>query len=98
MLYGFASRKMNSEFKNIHLVGIFKRLCRLLSLGIKPIFVFDGKAPDLKRHTLYLRQQQRERRQINLKKLAEKYVIKQLEGKLKEGKPVGGNSKSGSKG
>ncbi|KAL4433534.1 hypothetical protein ABPG74_002931 [Tetrahymena malaccensis] len=89
MLYGFASRRMNNEFKNIHLVGIFKRLCRLLSLGIKPIFVFDGKAPELKRHTLYLRQQQREKRQINLKKLAEKYVIKQLEGKLKAGKSLG---------
>ncbi|KAL4482547.1 hypothetical protein ABPG72_005790 [Tetrahymena utriculariae] len=97
MLYGFASRKMNSEFKNIHLVGIFKRLCRLLSLGIKPVFVFDGKAPELKRNTLYLRQQQRERRQINLKKLAEKYVIKQLEGKLKAGKSLGNQNASQAK-
>ncbi|EAS06115.1 XPG amine-terminal domain protein (macronuclear) [Tetrahymena thermophila SB210] len=97
MLYGFASRRMNSEFKNIHLVGIFKRLCRLLSLGIKPVFVFDGKAPELKRHTLYLRQQQREKRQVNLKKLAEKYVIKQLEGKLKAGKSLGNQNASQAK-
>lgn len=48
MIYGVIS-KGKKEFKNIHLVGIFKRLIRLLSLKVKPVFVFDGKPPDLKR-------------------------------------------------
>eukprot|EP00927_Polykrikos_kofoidii_P031911 TRINITY_DN27323_c0_g1_i1.p1 TRINITY_DN27323_c0_g1~~TRINITY_DN27323_c0_g1_i1.p1 ORF type:complete len:550 (+),score=80.38 TRINITY_DN27323_c0_g1_i1:56-1705(+) len=32
-----------------HIIGIFKRTVRLLELGIKPIFVFDGEAPDMKK-------------------------------------------------
>lgn len=31
-----------------HLVGIFNRFTKYLELGIKFVFVFDGKAPDLK--------------------------------------------------
>ncbi|MBT3303731.1 flap endonuclease-1 [Candidatus Woesearchaeota archaeon] len=32
-----------------HLIGLFSRLVRFLEAGIKPIFVFDGEAPDLKK-------------------------------------------------
>ncbi len=31
-----------------HLTGLFSRTSRLLQHGVKPIFVFDGKTPDLK--------------------------------------------------
>ena len=31
-----------------HLVGIFHRTIQLMENGIKPIWVFDGKAPDMK--------------------------------------------------
>ena len=31
-----------------HLVGLFSRTAKLLEKGIKPCYVFDGKAPDLK--------------------------------------------------
>lgn len=31
-----------------HLTGLFHRTTRLMQYGIKPAFVFDGKAPDLK--------------------------------------------------
>lgn len=34
-----------------HLSGLFYRTLSLLNLGIKPVFVFDGKAPDLKKKT-----------------------------------------------
>lgn len=71
------------DFSNIHLISIFHRLCKLLSHNIKPVFVFDGKAPDLKRKTVLLRQQMRENRKINLKKLAENFIIKKLENKIK---------------
>ena len=32
-----------------HLIGINSRVARLLQYGIKLVFVFDGKAPDLKK-------------------------------------------------
>ena len=32
-----------------HLVGLFARTTSMLEKGIKPVFVFDGKAPELKR-------------------------------------------------
>ncbi|XP_027163993.1 flap endonuclease 1 [Coffea eugenioides] len=35
-----------------HLVGMFTRTIRLLEAGIKPVYVFDGKPPDLKKQEL----------------------------------------------
>ena len=77
ILHGYISLG-SSNFEHIHLLAIFKRLLKLLSLGIKPIFVFDGKVPDLKKRTVAERAGSRK---INLKKLAEKLIVKQLEGK-----------------
>src|SRR3989344_7472098 len=34
-----------------HLSGLFYRTTKLMASGIKPIYVFDGKAPELKRAT-----------------------------------------------
>ena len=31
-----------------HLVGLFHRTVQFMENGVKPIWVFDGKAPDLK--------------------------------------------------
>ncbi len=47
-----------------HLSGLFHRTIRLLTAGIKPVFVFDGKPPELKR-------KERERREAS-KALAHK--------------------------
>ncbi len=38
-----------------HLIGLFSRTCALLEKNIKPIFVFDGKPPELKVHELHRR-------------------------------------------
>ncbi|GAB2283139.1 Elongation of fatty acids protein 2 [Dionaea muscipula] len=35
-----------------HLQGMFNRTIRLLEAGIKPVYVFDGKPPDLKKEEL----------------------------------------------
>jgi flap endonuclease-1 len=35
-----------------HLSGLFHRSSALLELGIKPVFVFDGKPPELKKKTI----------------------------------------------
>ena len=41
---------------NAHLLSLFHRICKLLFYRIKPVFVFDGGVPALKRHTLVSRQ------------------------------------------
>lgn len=35
-----------------HLLGFLRRITKLLFVGIRPVFVFDGPAPALKRRTL----------------------------------------------
>ncbi|XP_073140605.1 flap endonuclease 1 isoform X1 [Henckelia pumila] len=43
-----------------HLQGMFSRTIRLLEAGIKPVYVFDGKPPDLKKKELAKRFSKRE--------------------------------------
>lgn len=43
-----------------HLQGMFFRTVRMLEAGIKPVYVFEGKAPELKRAQLALRSDKRE--------------------------------------
>ncbi len=43
-----------------HLSGIFYRTTRLIGLGIRPIYVFDGKPSELKRKTIEARSKVRE--------------------------------------
>lgn len=35
-----------------HLLGLFSRVCKLLHYRIRPVFVFDGGVPYLKRDTI----------------------------------------------
>ncbi|CAJ1977905.1 unnamed protein product [Sphenostylis stenocarpa] len=42
-----------------HLQGMFSRTIRLLEAGIKPLYIFDGKPPDLKRQELAKRYSKR---------------------------------------
>jgi len=51
-----------------HLNGIFYRTIRMLESGIKPVYVFDGKAPDMKGGELKKRKEMREK---NLAELEE---------------------------
>lgn len=50
-LKGVRDRHGNS-IENAHLLTLFHRLCKLLFFRIRPIFVFDGDAPLLKKQTL----------------------------------------------
>jgi flap endonuclease-1 len=54
-----------------HLMGIFYRTIRLLENGIKPVYVFDGKPPDLKSGELNKRAEKREEAQKALEKATE---------------------------
>ena len=51
-------------FLNAHVLGFLRRICKLLFWGIKPVFVFDGGAPVLKRTTI-VRQPSHERRSFD---------------------------------
>lgn len=51
ILHGMAKTGV-SQFGHAHLIGMMKRIIYLLSLGIKPVFVFDGPAPEIKRRTI----------------------------------------------
>ena len=57
-----------------HLIGLFSRTTKFMQKGIKPVFVFDGEAPELKKA-------ERERRR-NIKEEAKKQyeVAKKREG------------------
>lgn len=54
-----------------HLMGTFYRTIRLLENGIKPVYVFDGKPPDLKSGELAKRAEKREEAQKALDKATE---------------------------
>lgn len=84
ILHGHMSMEA-TDFSNIHLAIILKRIVKLFAFKIRPVFVFDGKPPELKRQTLILRHNLRENRKINLKKLAEKFIVKKLEQNILDG-------------
>lgn len=44
-----------------HLVGLFHRTIQFMENGVKPIWVFDGKPPDLKSHVLDQRKENKEK-------------------------------------
>ncbi|ESP01727.1 hypothetical protein LOTGIDRAFT_172484 [Lottia gigantea] len=44
--------KDGNPLPNAHLYGLFSRICKLLFYRIKPVFVFDGGVPTLKKQTL----------------------------------------------
>ncbi|CAD7088043.1 unnamed protein product [Hermetia illucens] len=54
-----------------HLMGIFYRTIRLLENGIKPVYVFDGKPPDLKSGELAKRAERRDEAKKALEKATE---------------------------
>ncbi|KAM6146584.1 DNA excision repair protein ERCC-5-like isoform 2-T2 [Phoenicopterus ruber ruber] len=85
-----------NSIQNAHLLTLFHRLCKLLFFRIRPVFVFDGEAPLLKRQTLAKRRQRKEvaisdsRRTTEklLKTFLKRQVIKTaLTGKSKEALP-----------
>lgn len=48
---GFQDNK-GAALNNAHLLGLFHRLCKLMYYRVKPVFVFDGCVPQLKRDTI----------------------------------------------
>ena len=65
-------------FRNAHLLGFFRRCLRLLFHGIRPVFVFDGATPYLKRKTILARAANKDRQALKLRQLAEKLLHNRL--------------------
>ncbi len=78
---GFRDRE-GRVLENAHLLGLFHRICKLLFYKIKPIFVFDGSCPQLKRHTIERRHEQRlkaiDRSRLGSIKILQNYIASQL--------------------
>ncbi|KAI4489121.1 hypothetical protein M0804_004619 [Polistes exclamans] len=58
VLQGYQDRHGNPK-PNAHLIGLFNRICKLLYYKIKPVFVFDGGVPMLKKSTIAARRKQK---------------------------------------
>ncbi|CAK9296808.1 unnamed protein product [Gordionus sp. m RMFG-2023] len=54
-----------------HLMGIFYRTIRMIENGIKPLYVFDGKPPDMKHDELDKRKERREEAEKQAEKAKE---------------------------
>lgn len=76
--------KEGNALRNSHIVGFFRRICKLLYFGIKPVFVFDGGAPVLKRQTIAGRQKRREGRREDAARTAGKLLAVQLQRSAEE--------------
>ncbi|KAJ8325619.1 DNA repair protein rad2 [Batrachochytrium dendrobatidis] len=62
-----------------HIIGFFRRICKLLFYGILPVFVFDGATPALKRQTIASRRHRRATVEQSLRKTAERILSLQLQ-------------------
>ncbi|EGO24486.1 hypothetical protein SERLADRAFT_467878, partial [Serpula lacrymans var. lacrymans S7.9] len=63
---------------NAHVLGFLRRICKLLFYGIRPVFVFDGGAPALKRNTISERKKKKSGAAVSHVKLAERLLAAQL--------------------
>ena len=76
--------KEGNALRNSHVVGFFRRICKLLFHGIKPVFVFDGGAPALKRHTISERKKRREGRREDAVRTAGRLLAVQMQRRAEE--------------
>ncbi|EGE06858.1 DNA-repair protein rad13 [Trichophyton equinum CBS 127.97] len=76
--------KEGNALRNAHIVGFFRRICKLLYFGIKPVFVFDGGAPILKRQTIANRKRRREGRREDAARTASKLLAIQIQRQAEE--------------
>ncbi|KAJ1995402.1 DNA repair protein rad2 [Coemansia spiralis] len=67
-----------NPMEDAHIIGFYRRICKLLFYNIKPVFVFDGGAPELKRVTIAERQALRDTKAKDAKHAAHQLLQTQL--------------------
>ena len=80
-IYQFIKAMRDSDgnaIKNSHITGFFRRICKLLYFGIKPVFVFDGGVPALKRDTIKQRNEARQGKRDSAQRTARKLLALQM--------------------
>ncbi|KZV90865.1 PIN domain-like protein [Exidia glandulosa HHB12029] len=80
-LYQFQATMRDKDGRalvNAHVVGFLRRICKLLFYGIKPVFVFDGGAPAIKKATITERKKRKSGFAASHAKLAEKILAAQM--------------------
>ena len=87
MKQGMGIGELRDEEGNLtgHLVGLFHRTIQFMENGIKPIWVFDGKPPEMKAHVLDGRKENKEKAEEEKKNAIE-------EGDLEHAKRMAGRS------
>lgn len=68
-----------AKLRNAHLLGVLRRCLKLLFLAVKPVMIFDGDMPLIKRRTLAKRHSTREQHAAKLRRLAEKLLMNRLQ-------------------
>jgi len=61
-----------------HLIGLFNRTTKLMEHNIKPIFVFDGKPPEIKKRTQELRAKVKKEAALKLKEAEKLGDVKEM--------------------
>ncbi|KAI0925793.1 hypothetical protein AcW1_008124 [Taiwanofungus camphoratus] len=80
-IYQFQATMRDKEGRglvNAHVLGFLRRICKLLFYGIKPVFVFDGGAPALKRATIAERKKKKSGAALSHAKVAERLLAAQM--------------------
>ncbi|KAL0954498.1 hypothetical protein HGRIS_003465 [Hohenbuehelia grisea] len=80
-IYQFQATMRDKEGRglvNAHVLGFLRRITKLLFYGIKPVFVFDGGAPALKRATITERKKKKAGAAASHAKVAERLLAVQL--------------------
>jgi DNA excision repair protein ERCC-5 len=65
--------------ENSHILGSFRRLLKLIFSKVRPVFVFDGAAPILKRRTLMARAQKRKKATTSVQETARALLRNQIQ-------------------
>lgn len=80
-LYQFQATMRDKDGRvlvNAHVLGFLRRINKLLFHGIRPVFVFDGGAPNLKRSTIAERKRKRSGAAANHARVAERLFAAQM--------------------
>lgn len=67
-----------------HLKGLFNRCTHFISIGMKPVFVLDGEPHTLKKGTLDLRRERKERAKLEWEKALEEGDLKRARSKAQQ--------------